>query len=477
MNVYYRNCKNGSGLKQDNGFPYHDDSTAFDLKYYVWNKLKPYPYADGIEVTIDNLRLFQIEDDDVKPIATKDDTFLLDNDSTYAVYEYFTKLPVDMYQSVILHHLVDAVYTVKDNQWTDLSPIYCGSFKDEEDQKSFTVSKKNIPIANGVSLRCGDDIKHWDDGNPFEPSTTKNQIGEFCISLEEMYGLLPAGERNIKQGAFPELGITFSSLTHRVLLGSSNKLVMPKFNRSQLKEGKYKKHFFYRYKLAKGTDLEPFQMAIVLDNKSEHLCCTLIIDREEDVEVEVWQNVGPGSHGILWPPGEDIPDEKDDRIFAWKRFVNKKHVLPRKTLRLYWSMCYEIYPIVAAHFELHDLKIVTSKEPVPPPDSAGDKEKDDPMYLGAIFLYNSGCHIHPEEWILALHELETNGYDATKLSNSNLDTLLDALDDVMSEGMGNDGFKEFYCFDFVDEDTMDPVEILKHATSILDQIRIERGMN
>jgi hypothetical protein len=52
-------------------------------------------------------------------------------------------------------------------------------------------------------------------------------------------------------------------------------------------------------------------------------------------------------------------------------------------------------------------------------------------------------HPPPEEWILALHELEqTNGYDATKLSNSNLDTLLDALDDVvvlMREGMGNDG--------------------------------------
>jgi hypothetical protein len=173
---------------------------------------------------------------------------------------------------------------------------------------------------------------------------------------------------------------------------------MPKYNRSQLKEGKYKKRFlFYRYKLAKGTDLEPFPMAIVLDNKSEHTCCTLIIDREEDaVEVELWQNIGPGSHSILWPPGEDIPDGKEDKkIVAWKIFVTKKHVLPRKTLQLYWSMCYEIYPIVAAHFELHDLKIVTSREPVPPPDS-GDKRKD-PMYLGAIFLYNSGCHIHPQK--------------------------------------------------------------------------------
>jgi hypothetical protein len=27
-----------------------------------------------------------------------------------------------------------------------------------------------------------------------------------------MYGLLPADERNIKQGAFPELGVTFCQL-------------------------------------------------------------------------------------------------------------------------------------------------------------------------------------------------------------------------------------------------------------------------
>jgi hypothetical protein len=173
--------------------------------------LKSYPYADGIETTIDNLRLFQLEDDDMKPITNNDQ--ILVTDLTYVVYEYFTKLPVDMYRTVPIDQLVNTVYTMKDCQWTELSPVFCFGFNKGEQGKNFYMSQTNTPRVKGVSLRCGDCTKHWDDGNPFEPSMNKKK-GKFCISLEEMHGFLPAGE-NIKQSPFPELGITFSSLTHK----------------------------------------------------------------------------------------------------------------------------------------------------------------------------------------------------------------------------------------------------------------------
>jgi hypothetical protein len=111
MKIYYRSCKIGRGLKQDNQFRFKDKCSAHDLKNYVWNQLKQYPYA---EITIDNLRLFQLEDDDMKPITNNDK--ILAKDSTYVVYEYFTKLPVDMYRTVMIGQLLHAVYTVKDSQ-------------------------------------------------------------------------------------------------------------------------------------------------------------------------------------------------------------------------------------------------------------------------------------------------------------------------------------------------------------------------
>jgi hypothetical protein len=105
---------------------------------------------------------------------------------------------------------------------------------------------------------------------------------------------------------------------------------MPKYDLNQIEEYKFKKQFFYHYKLEKGTDLEPFQMAVVLDNISDFHCSLII---RADTEVELWQNIGPGLK-IVWPRGEVIPDEKEDQIVAWKDFVNKSQGSLRKITQL-----------------------------------------------------------------------------------------------------------------------------------------------
>jgi hypothetical protein len=315
---------------------------------------------------------------------------------------------------------------------------------------------ENAPKVKGISLRCGDCTKHWDDGNPFEATVNKKK-GCFYISLAEMNGFLPSDE-NIKQSAFPELGITFSSLTHKKLLTAPN-IVAPKYKRSTINEAKFKKEFFFGYKLAKGTNLEPFQMAVVLDNTSE-LHCSLII--REDIEGEIWQEIGPGSK-ILWPPGEDIPDQKEDKIVAWKKFVNNQ-LSPRKAMQLYnYDDIYEIYPAVAAHFELHDFTILASAEPIPP--ESGDKEKD-PLYLASFVLYKTGYEYdNQEELILSLDQLENNGYDATKLNSYNLGVLLKAMSRALDEDLD---FLDFYGSD------IKPVNILEDAISLMNQICVDK---
>jgi len=453
-------CSSGAGLMTET-LSTKKKKTVRDLKGYVLNVLNNYDKdTAAIKVKLCDLRVFLKSDSKWKEIPDSD---ILVGGDTYVVYECYSILPMDMYRTVTTEQLVSAVFTHPANvsSWTKMSPIYCCSFTENEQNEPFESKKNNYPKINGVSLRCSDDTIPY-DGDFSNPSLEALEKGNHSVSLESLQLRLPPGEnyRNNNSGNsdFPEMGITLNSLTtepDNVPINIWSKRRSPQLKKNN--NGNLRS-FFYVYVLKAGTDLGPHGMAVVRDNTSPGHC-SLITDREFQ-EKDEWSYTGPGRK-VLWPtiPSANIRENKKWHLLeeAWRRM--NVPVLPFKIdYRSPAGKYYMAHPYVASLFVLHSFMIVASAKPLPLPSFEG---KDDQclLYEAAIVLFDNGCYQDERH---AVDVLEKFSYDMTIIPEDDLQIVINSIDSILD--VWNNKHDDDY--------DVDDLETLQQAVRVLNQAEL-----
>ena len=357
-----------------------------DLMKQCIDFLNKKPICEGFVLQPENIWIFRpnqsgTQNADRVEFAEND---ALEQDGKYYVYECFTKVPTDMFRTVefkqtdVITYSNPAYIPGERLRFSKASPILCGAMSvDESKSQAFCVDKKeNKLFPNGISLFSKDTAEKLESSvGPLRPIELDEMKGQISLSLGQ-YEELVTGQGGVLH---PKLGILKTSVTHAPSVIDANLLGKPKNMTVKItddvkntpgRSGKCannKRETQLRYVLAKDTDLEPFNMAIIYDDRGSeaHQHCTLIrtnFPATMDDECPSYSAWGAATESEI----QEMLAPSPKRDLEPETFLVN---IPKG------GRPYLAFPKVAALFGIHDIMMRASAEPVPPEHFNPDSEQ------------------------------------------------------------------------------------------------------
>ena len=245
----------------------------------VGKDLKPLPLAETgkLEAMAQNEdSVYQQHKDEEKK---KDDT---SSSPKFVAVEYFTRVPLDLFRTVMLNQLEPFTYAHPDHAhspWAIVSPLYCAAMNRREDKVQWCSATSNGDFkVHGVSTRCLDETEKPVAAliDPFGDIGENEEKGVWTMAIDQC----KESAVNYKSENENTFGILKSTVTHDQDASTHGEAVLWMTKECRIEEQDKKKKAarskklatkrnpYFRFKIKKNLDLSDYGVAIVFDNSS-----------------------------------------------------------------------------------------------------------------------------------------------------------------------------------------------------------------
>lgn len=314
--------------------------------------------------------------------------------------------------------------------------------------------------------------------NPFNPPPPRGKDGEqtglYSIPPEHILEL-----RSNEAESHEYVGLLFSELTHVKIDEDADELQC-RFEEGKIysSDGKRKRLLYWRWILQQFTNLAQYGCRAVFDNTNKgHVS----VERVEKGTIKKW-NAGiflPRGCRVLWPERKAplVHPPSDDDLEA----IYTSEESPERAVQQFLGLQTIVIPGLAAHATLYDFMFEAKAEPRP---IANYEDPEQLTIHRALLIFyhaedvceNSQAYKNDSAWII--EEFERGDYLLKDVDDTAKLCLADSLrflrDDIDFEEHHSSDFgleltrEEHQQSSFVFESSIEPVEILNRAISLID---------
>ena len=402
------------------------------------------PINDSINLQPENILLLQADGNSTLKAVAIDDIpnwFPKPNEMYFAI-ERFSVVPEDLFRTVEIKQIEPATYSnpqyVPDGSrsFSKASPLFCAAMKDDEWKTPSYILHKKKAMPRGISLFLENTTVQSHDKfvDPFRAIASDEKTNtETVMPLEVLKDYID----NAGIESDPSFGRLKTSVTHddnkdlKLFVGGK-KLATNKTNKKPLAN---KRDVYWRFKLAKGTDLRPFGMEVVYDCHSPRHW-TLIRTSFHDPS-PAWTH--PSGSKLLVPYyrlQDDIDLTTNDGIRDMLRPFDDTDTRkePETLGEMTDGSAYLVCPKVAALFGFHDLLMKASAEPVPL--GFDDPDSQESVLCQALRVLYYECSEPDVQTII--EDLASANYDPEEIGVICKDTLIKKMIDLVGDFAGDD---------------------------------------